>query len=551
MGVFYPAELPKKCVNLTRAAVLHLFIGCLIAASTLTHAAAPDYSWVQQPSSSGDVFPRRLATDRCGNTYAVGLFIGDTVFGTNSFCFESLSGYSFFLTKLDRNGSWVWTRSLPTANPSNSYLKGSGVAVDASNNIVVTGLSVAFGGDGSTSTPYQGTNVLTLLKNEIFVAKFSENGDLLWARPTGGADADVIHGVCVDAGCNIFLDGFSQQGDVTTNDFFLLKLDPSGNELMRVRPDYGYFATSEIRLDASGNIYICGQDQPPASVRGFAFTNNVSNEGFLLKLNPAGSLLWVRQTGETPNDEFNDAGVTSFAVDLKSNIIVCGFAGGDSLFGVPIATNSTAQMPFTAKFNACGTNLWIHVVRGGGSGPASGLAAEASSVVVDPAGNAYVAGMFTGTAQFDGTTLVAGGYSDAFLAMCDSSGAFRWATRAGGADPDDAQSLCIGKDGLVMTGFAGAFSSFGSITSSYADPGGYFAGITFPAPQLQIALSGTNVTLSWPPMPSGFQLQCTTNLAEAVWQTSNAVPDVAGGNYRMTFDVSGNQEFFRLYRPMP
>jgi uncharacterized repeat protein (TIGR03803 family) len=85
--------------------------------------------------------------------------------------------------------------------------------------------------------------------------------------------------------------------------------------------------------------------------------------------------------------------------------------------------------------------------------------------------------------------------------------------------------------------------------------GNFGAGTVFSlsfAPQLAIALSETNVVLSWPAdyagfNYSGFALQSTTNLAPpAVWSfVSRTAVEVNGENF-VTNSISGTAQFFRL-----
>jgi hypothetical protein len=72
---------------------------------------------------------------------------------------------------------------------------------------------------------------------------------------------------------------------------------------------------------------------------------------------------------------------------------------------------------------------------------------------------------------------------------------------------------------------------------------------SLPPPQLTIALSDTNATVSWPFYASGYQLQSTTNLtAGAGWLPVAQMPYTNGDVLSVDIPVSGPQEFFRLKR---
>jgi uncharacterized repeat protein (TIGR03803 family) len=61
-------------------------------------------------------------------------------------------------------------------------------------------------------------------------------------------------------------------------------------------------------------------------------------------------------------------------------------------------------------------------------------------------------------------------------------------------------------------------------------------------PQLAIALSGTNVILSWPAPTTGYVLQATTNLVSPAWTSIS-------GQYTVTNPIVSNQKFYRLILP--
>jgi hypothetical protein len=83
-----------------------------------------------------------------------------------------------------------------------------------------------------------------------------------------------------------------------------------------------------------------------------------------------------------------------------------------------------------SKFDAAGDWAWTRQV---GYGPAN----NAQAVAVDPAGNVYVSGRFTGTVDFDPgpavANLTSAGEDDIFVMKFDPDGGYLWARRFGSA----------------------------------------------------------------------------------------------------------------------
>jgi hypothetical protein len=79
----------------------------------------------------------------------------------------------------------------------------------------------------------------------------------------------------------------------------------------------------------------------------------------------------------------------------------------------------------------------------------------------------------------------------------------------------------------------------------------YAFAFEFFSQSLNIAESGTNVTLAWPVYPAGFFVEATTNLIPPlVWETNDVPASVVTNNQNyILFDAANQNEFFRLRRP--
>jgi hypothetical protein len=97
-------------------------------------------------------------------------------------------------------------------------------------------------------------------------------------------------------------------------------------------------------------------------------------------------------------------------------------------------------------------------------------------IVLDAAGNAYVAGSFTGTARFGTTVLTSAspGEQDVFVAKLDAVGNYLWAQSAGGSGYDWANAIAVDAQGnAYVTGyFSSSAAAFGGLSVSNASAAG-------------------------------------------------------------------------------
>ncbi len=316
---------------------------------------------------------------------------------------------------------------------NNSYRLGSS-AVDLMGNVCIagyfTGTTLVFGSD-------------TLRNNgseDMFVAKFNANGDVMWAKSAGGLNNDGAAGVAVDRFGNVFVTGSFTSRSITFDtitlqnndtsaieaDMFVIKFDTSGNVVWvktagGAKDEYG----TSLTTDMQGNIYWGGR-----------FTDNVinfeavslSNAGewdlFLVKLDVAGNVIWAKREGgilgESP---------TSLSVDSQGNLLVAGrfgdshsfFNTAPTTFGNTTFTNEGTDL-FIAKYDSSGNFLWARAA-GGQTNDYS------SQVTTDALNNVILTGLFLSKSlKFSNTSdsLINVGIFQMFLIKYSPSGDIVW-----------------------------------------------------------------------------------------------------------------------------
>ena len=159
-----------------------------------------------------------------------------------------------------------------------------------------------------------------------------------------------------------------------------------------------------IAVDGAGNAYVTGYFKNTAHFGSHTLTSSGGYDIFAAKLNPSGNWLWAVKAGGTSVDQGY-----GIAVDGAGNAYVTGRFEGTATFGSHTLTSTGSYDIFAARLNPSGT--WQWAVKAGGTDSDIGY-----GIAVDEAANAYVIGIFRGTATFGSHTMEAMGGTDIFVA---------------------------------------------------------------------------------------------------------------------------------------
>lgn len=220
-------------------------------------------------------------------------------------------------------------------------------------------------------------------------------------------------------------------------------------------------------VDVWGNAYLTGffngtiDFDPGAGVYNLT-TSSSYDDIFILKLDASGNLVWAKNIGG-----FNAEWGTSITIDSLGNVYTTGLFYGTADFDpgagtFDLSSNGSSDI-FISKLDSSGNFVWAKNM-GGGSHE------EGRSIVVDPAGNIYATGYFSGLADFDPGMGVynlspSGSYHcEIFISKFDAFGNFVWAKNMGGPSGDIAYSIAVDAASNVYT--TGSF-----IGTSDFDPG--------------------------------------------------------------------------------
>ena len=342
-----------------------------------------------------------LASDLAGDVYVAGDIAGSIDFGGGKL--TSGGGTDGYLAKLDANGGYLWAQRFGDA----AEQLATRVTVDQGGNAVVIGT-------------YQGTldlgggkSVTSAGAEDVFVAKWSPQGTVLWVKTFGGAGNQLGRDVVVDGSNAIFITGVNNgtidlgAGPLVSagmGDAFIAKLDANGvPQWSKEFGDGGDQTGTGVAVDAAGNLIVTGSFETKLDLGGgYVFTSLALHDVWLAKFDTGGKLLWGAAGQGADNQLSDDVGV-----DLSGNITIFGGFFGDINFGAPTTKMTTAGLAdiFIARFSSAGTPLWASRF-----GDASSQVMKAGAV--DLAGHSVGVGVCFGTVNFGAGPIVGHGGED-------------------------------------------------------------------------------------------------------------------------------------------
>ena len=447
----------RALVCFVKAFPLFLSLASVVMLSVSCPAAdAPDFAWVASAGGGKHDKTRCITVDAKGFAYITGEYAGESQFGTQKI--TSAGDMDFFVAKLDPNGKFLWVRS----GGGSQVDRGYGVAVDAAGNVYATGHYQ------SADASFDGQKVTLAGGYDIFLAKYDSEGRLLWVKTSGGAGYDYGHGAAVDADGNCLIAG-GAAGEVTFDQIklpnengghmFAAKYSPEGNILWaRVAEGKGSGSAHGIAVDDKGNAYLGGMAGGAQSMGGKTLSVPGTQDLSVVKLNPAGEVVWVANSGH-PN---KSAMLHEIAVDASGKVWGSGMFKGDVQIGDTRATTASDSNALLVHFDSSGKLKWA--LTGGGVGTDYGL-----GVAANESGACWTSGEFTGEAEIYGRKLTSKGATDIYAGKLDADGKPLWMHQAGGDKGDNSYTIAVDREGNAW--FSGSFSGtaeFGTHTVTSA-----------------------------------------------------------------------------------
>ena len=366
---------------------------------------------------------------------------------------------------------------------ASAYNQGTSVTTDAAGNVYVAG---SFLGTVDFDTGPGITNLTSATDRNLFVAKYTATGALLWARQQAGSDRSCPSDIAVDGGGNVYTTGYFwgtvdfDPGAATANltsagvaDAFVSKLDSDGNYLWaRQFGGGGGDSGAGIAVDGGGNVYTTGFFHGTADFAPGPGSANLTSAGasdvFVSKLDNNGNYVWARRIGGT-NDEWS----CGLALDRVGNVYTTGAFYDNTTDFDP--GDGTVTFPwggaFISKLDSAGNYVWARSI---GSGPWD----YGYGIAVDGDNNVYTTGNFNWSEDFDpgpGEAWLHGTSQEVFVSKLDSAGNYVWARNMGGEGQDYGYSIALdGRGDVYVTGYFAGTADFdpGAGTATLTSAGG-------------------------------------------------------------------------------
>ncbi|MBX2930497.1 MAG: T9SS type A sorting domain-containing protein [Chitinophagaceae bacterium] len=373
--------------------------------------------------------------------------------------------------------------------------KASAVTIDIDGNIIVVGYIQGSNIDFDLS-PTQTSYLTSAGHNDIFVAKYTSNRDLIYAFRIGSTGNDVAMAVATDAAGSIYVSGWFRgtvdfdpsaathnlvsNGESIGTDYgfggdaFLVKYNTNGvyQWALNIGSAGIYDEADRLIVDNNGDILLGGSfmgsnvDFDP-SVGVFALTAQGTIESFVAKYSASGALIWAKRLG---GSSVVNCGVRAIRVDNANNIFVAGHFDGT----IDLNPDVSASNNFTSngcgdiyllKLNSSGEYIWGFNVGGSNCDYSWYMDIDASN-------NIYVTGQFKSSdVDFNpgaGTnTLSSSGDNDIFVAKYDQNGNYVFAIKMGDTGDDGAHDIKVHGSSFYVTGrFTGTVDFNPGITTN-------------------------------------------------------------------------------------
>lgn len=382
-----------------------------------------------------------MGRDRQGHVYIGGNFLSPNAqFGSQKI--SSGTSYAIYVAKLDADGQVLWVQLFrgKDGNSNHAY----DIATDDAGNVFVTG---RFSGPLAV-----GSTTLTSINDQYdtYVIKLAPSGAPLWAVSLGGSGEELSYGIAVDAQSQPTIVGYTTSTSLGGKsldgqggrDIFVARFSSAGQLLWVSSGGTGASDGGQaLTLGEDGSVFFVGGVAGGAARFGDQSATALGSSTVVGKLDGQGKFLWTRFFPSSWGYGID------FAPKAEGGLLcVGGWIQGTTNFDEIAIASGGGRNGYVACLDKEGKARWARVLSG--STPSStdyirALAMEANGTV-------HAAGVFDSASLTVGTQVLqnkAAGKWDFVLARYNSKGDVLLAESMGGALIDEVRHVEISDSG--------------------------------------------------------------------------------------------------------
>ena len=277
-----------------------------------------NWQWIEQVSITGvsqyaEATISDIAVASNGDIFATGMFYDTISFG--SITLTSTGYWDCWTAKISPNGQWQWAQSL---NGDGDYdgvtvntldvVYGTSITTDSNNDPIIGGwfLGNTDVGIAADTGAQNGDDI------EIFVAKYSNSGNLQWSDVARGQGAQEVNSMVVDSSNSIWIStNFEVSmtfGSVVANAGIneipvgIAKISQAGTwQSAYATTGSGSATVTDFSIDGQNNLLMSGIYSGSINL-GSSLTSAGQNDAFAASMSSTGSWNWAKSVGGTSFD---------------------------------------------------------------------------------------------------------------------------------------------------------------------------------------------------------------------------------------------------------
>jgi uncharacterized delta-60 repeat protein len=357
-----------------------------------------------------------------------------------------------YVVKLDSSGNVQWTKTIGGSFDDEAR----SIIQSRDGGYVVAGRTWSFGAGSA----------------DMYVVKLDSSGNVVWTKTIGGSASDGANSIIQSRDGGYVVAGYTASFGTGGWDFYVVKLDSSGNVVWRKTIGGGSDDLANSIIQSRDGGYV---------VAGWTWSFGAGNNDFyVVKLDSSGNVVWTKTIGGSASD-----GANSIIQSRDGGYVVAGYTasfgtGSADFYVVKLAPDGTlgCHDRFHSPIIGSGGNEAFQTPSSSYVSPSSSFVSPVSSspaptdiALCIPTFAERIGGSNNDFAKsiiqsIDGGYAVAGrtrsfgaGGDDIYVVKLNISGNVQWTRTIGGRSWDEAQSIIQSIDGGYVV--VGGTSSFG------------------------------------------------------------------------------------------